>query len=90
MPNAAQLFSYTTTGTGGGTLFAGGTFFLDDDAASGTANTLTFTFTGADATGTKTIQETLPVPGWTLTEPGLLEGHDHPRHRPRQHRPAAR
>ena len=67
VPDAAQLFSYTTTGSGGGTLFQGGTFFLDDDAASGTANTLTFTFTGADATGTKTIQETLPVTGWTLT-----------------------
>ena len=67
MPDAAQDFSYTTTGTGGGTLFAGGTFFLDDDADGTLPNTLTFTFTGADATGTKTIQETLPVPGWTLT-----------------------
>ena len=65
-------------------------FTLDDDAATGTANTLTFTFTGADATGTKTIQETLPVTGWTPDQPGLLEGHDHPRHRPRQHRPGAR
>ncbi len=68
-----------------------GTFCLDDDAASGTANTVTFTFTGADATGTNTtIQETSPVLGWTARQPGLLEGHDHPRHRLGQHRPAAR
>ena len=88
MPDAGQLFTYTTTGTGGGTLFQGGTFFLDDDPASGTANTLTFTFTGADATGTKTITEAAAA-RLDTHEPRLLEGHDHHRHRPRQHRPRA-
>ena len=67
MPDAAQDFAYTTTGTGGGTLFASGTFLLDDDADGTLPASRTFTFTGADATGTKTITETLPVAGWTLT-----------------------
>ncbi len=67
VPDSAQLFAFTTTGTGGGTTFQSGSFILDDDPASGTPNTLTFTFVGAAATGTKTIQETLPVPGWDLT-----------------------
>ena len=67
VPDAAQDFSYTTTGTGGGTLFGSGTFLLDDDADATLPASRTFTFTGADATGTKTITETLPVAGWTLT-----------------------
>ena len=67
VPDAAQDFAYTTTGTGGGTLFASGTFLLDDDADATLPASRTFTFTGADATGTKTITETLPVAGWTLT-----------------------
>ena len=33
-----SVFAYTTTGTGGGTLFQGGSFFLDDDPDAGTAN----------------------------------------------------
>ena len=71
---AAQLFAFTTTGTGGGTTFQSGSFILDDDPASGTPNTLTFTFVGAAATGTQTIQETLPVPGWDPHQLGLLKG----------------
>ena len=58
--------AYTTTGSGGGTLFASGTSCLDDDADATLPASRTFTFTGADATGTKTITETLPA-GWTLT-----------------------
>ena len=68
VPDAAQDFSYATTGTGGGTLFASGTFLLDDDADATLPASRTFTFTGTDATGTKTITETLPVAGWDLTD----------------------
>ena len=71
IPNALQDFAYTTTGTGGGTFGAG--FSLDDDGGvTGADNTLptdrTFTFTGADATGDKTVTETLPVTGWAITD----------------------
>ena len=88
VPNDPQDFAYTTTGTGGGTFGTG--FSLDDDADATLPNTLTFTFTGADATGTKTITETPAGHRLDADQPRLLEGHDHPRHRPRQHRPAAR
>ena len=75
VPDAAQDFAFTTTGTGGGSLRQAA-FSLDDDADATLPASRTFTFTGADATGTKTIPETLPVTGWTLDEPRLLEGHD--------------
>ena len=65
VPDAAQDFAYTTTGTGGGTFGSG--FSLDDDADATLPTSRTFTFTGTDATGTKTITETQPVAGWTLT-----------------------
>ena len=55
VPDAAQDFAYTTTGSGGGTFGSG--FNLDDDADGTHPASRTFTFTGADATGTKTITE---------------------------------
>ena len=64
VPDAAQDFSYATTGTGGGTFGTG--FLLDNDADATLPASRTFTFTGADATGTKTITEAA-VAGWTLT-----------------------
>ena len=64
VPDAAQDFAYTTTGSGGGTFGSG--FSLDDDADGTLPASRTFTFTGADATGTKTITESA-VAGWTLT-----------------------
>ena len=67
MPDAAQLFAFTTTGTGGGTTFQGGSFILDDDPASGTPNTLTFTFVGTAATGTKRSRRPCRSPAGTLT-----------------------
>ena len=67
VPNDPQDFTFTTTGSGGGALFASGSFLLDDDADGTLPASRTFTFTGADATGPKTITETLPVTGWDLT-----------------------
>ena len=64
MPDAAQDFGYATTGSGGGTFGSG--FSLDNDADGTLPASRTFTFTGADATGTKTITESA-VAGWTLT-----------------------
>jgi hypothetical protein len=58
VPNDAQNFAYTTSGTG----LSG--FSLDDDADPTLSNTQTF----LDITpGSYTVQETLPVPGWSLT-----------------------
>ena len=89
VPNDPQDFTFTTTGSGGGALFASGSFLLDDDADGTLPASRTFTFTGADATGPKTITETVPR-RLGPDGPRLLEGHDQPGHRPRQHRPAAR
>ena len=66
-PMPASSSAYTTTGTGGGTLFAERHLLPRRRRRLGTREQPTFTFTGADATGTKTITETLPVTGWTLT-----------------------
>ena len=78
VPDAAQDFGYTTTGTGGGTFGSG--FILDDDADGTLPASRTFTFTGADATGTKTITE---------SRGGRLDADDprlHRRRRQHEHR----
>ncbi len=90
VPNADQLFQFATTGTGGGTLFQGGSFFLDDDPASGTANTLHLHLHGRRRDRPQDDPGDPAGPRLDPHQPGLLEGHDQSGHRPRQHRPAAR
>ena len=51
---------------------------LDDDADGTLPDSRTFTFTGADATGPKTITEVLPVTGWTLTSLVCSKGTTNP------------
>jgi hypothetical protein len=58
VPNNAQDFAYTATGTGVSD------FSLDDDADNTLSNTKTFSDLLA---GSRTITETQPVTGWTLT-----------------------
>ena len=72
MPDAAQVFAYTTTGTGGGTLRE--RLQPRRRRRATLPNTRTFTFTGADATGTKTI--TGDPAGGRLDphQPRLLDG----------------
>ncbi|MFL5721534.1 MAG: hypothetical protein ACJ778_13765, partial [Chloroflexota bacterium] len=63
VPNDAQDFAFTTTGTGAAG-FTGG-FSLDDDANATLPNTRTFTFPAAQL-GAKTVVEGA-TSGWTLT-----------------------
>jgi hypothetical protein len=67
VPNDAQDFGYTTSGTG----LSG--FSLDDDADATLSNTKVFTFAGTNY-GAKTVTETLPVAGWSLTNLVCSEG----------------
>jgi hypothetical protein len=64
VPDSGQDFAYTTSGTGAAA-FTGG-FSLDDDADATLPSTRLFTFTGSQL-GAKTVTETLPVTGWSLT-----------------------
>ncbi|TAK77192.1 MAG: hypothetical protein EPO16_05940, partial [Dehalococcoidia bacterium] len=63
VPNAAQDFAFTTTGTGPAAFTSG---FSEDDDADGTLpNSRTFTFDGSQL-GAKTVTEGT-TSGWTLT-----------------------
>jgi uncharacterized repeat protein (TIGR01451 family) len=63
IPNDAQDFAFTTTGTGSAAFNSG--FSLDDDADPALPNTRTFTFDGTQL-GAKTVTEG-PTAGWNLT-----------------------